>query len=124
MSSPESRAGACVVFCAEYGNNGTCPLYVALSIPSHRAPFRADQKVFGQKARAVPPRLTVHPGNILLLSSQVRILENRLDKALTKFNEALAHNKTLRQEVGLPPQHVPYASDRRRMIVGVIFLSF
>ncbi|CAM9775216.1 unnamed protein product, partial [Discosporangium mesarthrocarpum] len=29
----------------------------------------------------------------------VRILENRLDKALTKFNEALAHNKTLRQEI-------------------------
>lgn len=45
---------------------------------------------------------------ILFLSSssssswQVRILENRLDKALTKFNEALAHNKTLRQEVGCP----------------------
>ena len=31
--------------------------------------------------------------------SKVRILENRLDKALTKFNEVLAHNKILRQEV-------------------------
>jgi chromosome segregation ATPase len=30
---------------------------------------------------------------------QVRILENRLDKALTKFNEALSHNKSLRQEI-------------------------
>lgn len=41
-------------------------------------------------------------GRVPLLLFQVRILENRLDKALTKFNEALAHNKSLRQEVGSP----------------------
>ena len=28
-----------------------------------------------------------------------RILENRLDKALVKFNEALAHNKNLREKL-------------------------
>lgn len=53
----------------------------------------------------------------VLLSSQVRILENRLDKALTKFNEALAHNKTLRQEVG-SPHIVTCASDRRGIVAG------
>lgn len=41
------------------------------------------------------------------LVEKVRILENRLDKALTKFNEALAHNKTLRQEVNT--KQVPVA---------------
>ena len=30
---------------------------------------------------------------------QIRILENRLDKALVKFNEALAHNKQLRETI-------------------------
>ena len=30
---------------------------------------------------------------------QIRILENRLDKALVKFNEALAHNKALRETI-------------------------
>ena len=31
--------------------------------------------------------------------SRIRILENRLDKALVKFNEALAHNKKLRENI-------------------------
>lgn len=30
------------------------------------------------------------------VTKQVKVLENRLDKALVKFNEALAHNKALR----------------------------
>jgi chromosome segregation ATPase len=33
------------------------------------------------------------------VQKKIRILENRLDKALVKFNEALAHNKSLRQEI-------------------------
>ena len=33
--------------------------------------------------------------NQLMVQKQIRILENRLDKALVKFNEALAHNKEL-----------------------------
>merc|ERR1719326_1305630 len=34
-----------------------------------------------------------------MIQKQIRILENRLDKALVKFNEALAHNKQLREEI-------------------------
>lgn len=37
--------------------------------------------------------------NQAMIQKQVRILENRLDKALVKFNEALAHNKQLRDEI-------------------------
>eukprot|EP00741_Cyanophora_paradoxa_P016458 tig00020918_g15891.t1 len=33
------------------------------------------------------------------VEKQIRILESRLDKALSKFNEALAHNKQLREEI-------------------------
>eukprot|EP01006_Ploeotia_vitrea_P030063 TRINITY_DN62522_c0_g1_i1.p1 TRINITY_DN62522_c0_g1~~TRINITY_DN62522_c0_g1_i1.p1 ORF type:complete len:546 (-),score=352.04 TRINITY_DN62522_c0_g1_i1:483-2120(-) len=33
------------------------------------------------------------------VQKQIRILENRLDKALVKFNEALAHNKQLRETI-------------------------
>ncbi|CAG9318865.1 unnamed protein product [Blepharisma stoltei] len=33
------------------------------------------------------------------LNKQMRILENRLDKANQKFNEAIAHNKKLREEI-------------------------
>lgn len=33
------------------------------------------------------------------VQKQIRILENRLDKALVKFNEALAHNKSLRDQI-------------------------
>ena len=33
------------------------------------------------------------------ISKQIRVLENRLDKALVKFNEALAFNKMLREEI-------------------------
>lgn len=34
-----------------------------------------------------------------MIQKQIRILENRLDKALVKFNEALATNKKLRDEI-------------------------
>jgi hypothetical protein len=37
--------------------------------------------------------------NAQMVQKQIRILENRLDKALVKFNEALAHNKTLREQI-------------------------
>ena len=33
------------------------------------------------------------------VQKQIRVLENRLDKALVKFNEALAFNKQLREEI-------------------------
>ena len=37
--------------------------------------------------------------NHKMVQKQIRILENRLDKALVKFNEALAHNKRLRASI-------------------------
>lgn len=37
--------------------------------------------------------------NQQMVSKQIRILENRLDKSLIKFNEALAQNKILREEI-------------------------
>jgi hypothetical protein len=37
--------------------------------------------------------------NQSMIQKQIRILENRLDKALVKFNESLAHNKKLRDEI-------------------------
>ncbi len=37
--------------------------------------------------------------NQQMIQKQIRILENRLDKALVKFNEALAHNKSLRETI-------------------------
>ena len=33
------------------------------------------------------------------VAKQIKILENRLDKAIVKFNEALAHNKHLRETI-------------------------
>ena len=33
------------------------------------------------------------------LHKQIKILENRLDKANQKFNEAIAHNKSLRENI-------------------------
>ena len=37
--------------------------------------------------------------NQKVVEKQVRILENRLDQALVKFNKSLAHNRKLRQEI-------------------------
>jgi DNA repair exonuclease SbcCD ATPase subunit len=37
--------------------------------------------------------------NTQMVNKQIRILENRLDKALVKFNEALANNKRLREQI-------------------------
>ncbi len=33
------------------------------------------------------------------MGKQIKILENRLDKANQKFNEAIAHNKNLRESI-------------------------
>eukprot|EP01035_Chromulina_nebulosa_P038471 gene38471-51974_t len=37
--------------------------------------------------------------NFYMIEKQIRILENRLDKSLIKFNEAITHNKVLRDEI-------------------------
>jgi hypothetical protein len=37
--------------------------------------------------------------NNSLIQKQIRVLDSRLDKSLTKFNETVAHNKELRQKI-------------------------
>ncbi len=37
--------------------------------------------------------------NNQLIQKQIKVLDNRLDKSLTKFNETVAHNKELRQRI-------------------------
>jgi hypothetical protein len=37
--------------------------------------------------------------NYMMIQKQIRILENRLDKSLIKFNESSAHNKSLRNQI-------------------------
>jgi len=37
--------------------------------------------------------------NQQMIQKQIRILENRLDKALVKFNQSLASNRTLREQI-------------------------
>lgn len=51
-----------------------------------------------------------------MIQKQIRILENRLEKALIKFNEAIAHNKTLRDNIDdLRRERVVYENIYRKM---------
>ncbi|GBG32774.1 Coiled-coil domain-containing protein 63 [Hondaea fermentalgiana] len=51
-----------------------------------------------------------------MVAKQIRILENRLDKALVKFNEALAHNKQLRETIdGLRRERVVFDNIYRKL---------
>jgi len=72
--------------------------------------------------------------NNAMIQKQVRILENRLDKALVKFNEALAHNKKLRDEIDdLRRERVVFDSiykkldkelyEKKRQMANIIELS-
>lgn len=61
------------------------------------------------------------------VSKQIRVLENRLDKALVKFNEALAFNKQVggTTQRGLPSDFLAHANPKSvRMIVGTILCPF
>merc|ERR1711871_1565924 len=50
------------------------------------------------------------------IQKQIRRLENRLEKALVKFNEALAHNKELREEIdGLRRERVVFDSIYKKL---------
>merc|ERR1711959_527090 len=50
------------------------------------------------------------------IQKQIRQLENRLEKALVKFNEALAHNKELREEIdGLRRERVVFDSIYKKL---------
>ena len=54
--------------------------------------------------------------NHFMIQKQIRILENRLEKALVKFNEAIAHNKTLRNVIDdLRRERVVFESIYRKM---------
>jgi chromosome segregation ATPase len=72
--------------------------------------------------------------NQAMIQKQIRILENRLDKALVKFNEALAHNKKLRDQIDdLRRERVVFDTiyrkldkelhDRKKMMANIIELS-
>ena len=50
------------------------------------------------------------------MQKQIRQLENRLEKALVKFNEAIAHNKELREEIdGLRRERVVFDSIYKKL---------
>merc|ERR1711959_213316 len=52
----------------------------------------------------------------MAIQKQIRQLENRLEKALVKFNEALAHNKELREEIdGLRRERVVFDSIYKKL---------
>ena len=54
--------------------------------------------------------------NYHMIQKQIRILENRLDKSLIKFNEAIAHNKTLRDNIDdLRRERVVFENIYRKM---------
>jgi len=54
--------------------------------------------------------------NHYMIQKQIRILENRLDKALIKFNEAISHNKKLRDSIDdLRRERVVFENIYRKM---------
>eukprot|EP00605_Chrysophyceae_sp_TOSAG23-4_P000435 GSChrysophyteH1.ASY1.ANO1.492.1 assembled CDS len=54
--------------------------------------------------------------NHFMIQKQIRILENRLEKALVKFNEAIANNKGLRDQIDdLRRERVVFESIYRKM---------
>jgi chromosome segregation ATPase len=63
-----------------------------------------DKKIKAMNAKIMEQRARmggVHAAreNNLKIQKQIKILENRLDKSLVKFNEALAHNKAMRENI-------------------------
>lgn len=54
--------------------------------------------------------------NYNMIQKQIRILENRLDKSLIKFNESISHNKVLRHEIDdLKRERVVFENIYRKM---------
>ena len=51
------------------------------------------------RARKRMGNVNLTSDNTMLIEKQVRVLENRLDQALVQFNEALAYNRELRQQI-------------------------
>ena len=57
----------------------------------------AQKKVLSQRSKVGGVNASKENNNII--SKQIRILERRLDLALTKYNDTLANNKGLRSKV-------------------------
>lgn len=90
------------------------------------------QKVLSQ--RKAMGGVNASKDNHFMIQKQIRILENRLEKALVKFNEAIAHNKDLRHEIDdLRRERVVFENvyrkmerelqDRKRQMAEIIELS-
>lgn len=63
-----------------------------------------DKAIAVTQARVLEQRqkmggLNASEENNAMIARQISTLENRLDKALVKFNESLAYNKTLREKI-------------------------
>lgn len=72
------------------------------------------QKVLNQ--RRAMGGVNASKDNFYMIQKQIRILENRLDKALIKFNESIAHNKILRDEIDdLRRERVVFENIYRKM---------
>ena len=72
------------------------------------------QKVLSQ--RKAMGGVNASKENYHMIQKQIRILENRLDKSLIKFNEAIAHNKTLRDNIDdLRRERVVFENIYRKM---------
>ena len=61
--------------------------------------MKTVQKQIVEKKRATGTRGTTSKSDSVQLSKQLKILENRLDKANQKFNESIASNKVMREEI-------------------------
>lgn len=72
--------------------------------------------------------------NHFMIQKQIHILENRLDKSLVKFNEAISHNKSLRDKIDdLRRERVVFENiyrkmerelqDRKRQMAEIIEIS-
>jgi coiled-coil domain-containing protein 63/114 len=90
------------------------------------------QKVLSQ--RKAMGGVNASKDNHFMIQKQIRILENRLEKSLVKFNEAIAHNKDLRNEIDdLRRERVVFENvyrkmerelqDRKRKMAEIIELS-
>jgi hypothetical protein len=90
------------------------------------------QKVLSQ--RKAMGGINASKDNYFMIQKQIRILENRLEKALIKFNEAIAHNKDLRHDIDdLRRERVVFENvyrkmerelqDRKRQMAEIIELS-
>ena len=82
-------------------------------IKSYRfTPYR--QKIMHQRKAMGGVNATKE--NFFMIQKQIRILENRVEKALIKFNEAIAHNKKLRDEIDdLRRERVVFENVYRKM---------